>query len=79
MNFSDTGVPIKLTKEWLIKLEFEPIRYSHLAEVYSNGKLELADDFSISFNVKHRIILKTVHQLQNIYFEIYQEELKYKK
>lgn len=66
--------PIILTKEWLIRFGFKAISYSMFLPVYNNGEIELANDFSISYNGK-RVVIKYVHQLQNLYFFLTDKEL----
>ena len=69
--------PIPLTEEWLLKFGFESYdgEYKYASrwlniEKSENGYVKLADDYFIdSFEFKH------VHQLQNLYFALTNEEL----
>jgi hypothetical protein len=69
--------PIPLTEEWLLRFGFESydVEYKYASrwlniEKSENGYVKLADDYFIdSFEFKH------VHQLQNLYFALSNEEL----
>ncbi len=69
--------PIPLTEKWLLKFGFESydVEYKYASrwlniEKSENGYVKLADDYFIdSFEFKH------VHQLQNLYFALSNEEL----
>jgi len=65
--------PIPLTKEWLIKFgwEYNPISN----EYHGNGMILHNHSSYISWGV---IKLYYVHKLQNLYFELKDEELIYK-
>lgn len=71
------GIP--LTKEWLIKFGFIKPNYSSIAEFYM-GELELyylTKDECYQFESKNIVVdLYFVHQLQNLYFTLFGEELK---
>jgi hypothetical protein len=69
---------IPLTEEWLVKLGFKERRYSMCAPVYGNEIIELANDFSITYNGGRRVQIKYVHQLQNLYFALTGTELEIK-
>lgn len=57
--------PIELTEDWLLKLGFEK-------EITNNGTIYYENEnISIEGELKH------VHQLQNLYFALTGEELKY--
>jgi hypothetical protein len=77
-NFrEDFFKPIPLTEEWLVRFGFEKSAFNE--NVYSNKSIILDKrklgwllcDNSID-NLKH---IKHVHQLQNLYFALTQEEL----
>ena len=69
--------PIPLTEEWLLSFGFESYNLEYtwknknlIIEKSENGYVKLADDYFIdSFEFKH------VHQLQNLYFALSNEEL----
>jgi hypothetical protein len=69
--------PIPLTEKWLLRFGFESydVEYKYASrwlniEKSENGYVKLADDYFIdSFEFKH------VHQLQNLYFALSNEEL----
>ena len=74
--------PIPLTEEWLIKigieLEFEELESGSklLSWVKGAFNLEIDKDGKICFEVySHYIEVKYVHQLQNLYFALTEEEL----
>ena len=79
--------PIKLTEEWLLKFGFEkhPNDIPSYCKVFGDFDV---DDFGYAFCVYQdlggnfyaqiigrKIILNSVHQLQNLYFTITEEEL----
>ena len=75
--------PIPLTEEWLVKfgieLNFEELENGSklLSWVKGAFNLEIDKDGKICFEVySHYIEVKYVHQLQNIYFTLTEEELK---
>lgn len=77
--------PIPLTEEWLLRFGFE--KSNELVDYFSKGKYHLFEKESIMFyfypefggidnkNYKH---IKSVHQLQNLYFALNNEELTIK-
>ena len=66
--------PIPLTEEWLLKMGYDLITESHYALsghlIWKCNDLFMCD--------KNGIILKHVHQLQNLYFALTGEELEIK-
>lgn len=78
--------PIPLTEEWLVKFGFEPHGERNSLNGYSKNKLRVEYLFD---NLEARLIkdsetsyhlttLKHVHQLQNLYFALTNEELEIK-
>ena len=71
-SFNLENRPIPLTEEWLLKFGFENEKENHFNigwfSIWKCNDMFLCD--------KNGVILKTVHQLQNLYFSIYQTELK---
>ena len=68
--------PIRLKDDWLIKLGFSFKKHkSGTQGIYSNGKMNLT--LSNSGNVYYmKQLIPYVHRLQNLYFELKNEELK---
>jgi len=79
------GIP--LTEDWLIKFGFDKLENDIPTYFKCFGNL-IEDDYEFSFNIYvdselnyfitvfgRKIIIKYVHQLQNIYFAITEEEL----
>jgi hypothetical protein len=67
--------PEPLTEEWLIKFRFRFIKQkSGTQGIYSNGKmnLTLSNSGNVYYNKKY---IPYVHKLQNLYFELKDEEL----
>jgi len=79
--------PILLTEEWLLKFGFERSRDSSFYSLVFPNKHKVF--ISISFEMDCQqlcqagygfsVDLKHVHQLQNLYFALTSEELKYQK
>jgi hypothetical protein len=73
--------PISLTEEWLIKAGFKRSEAEDVV-YYQHGKLVICNwdnkgfIMSNAFSFDLRVELKTVHQLQNLYFALTGEELK---
>lgn len=70
--------PIQLTEEWLLKLRFvKHHKYgyfyidSFIVDLDMNGQFYMCD-------IDIHIVLKHVHQLQNLYFALTGEELTFK-
>jgi hypothetical protein len=79
------GIP--LTEEWLIKFGFNKISSGNGYHLWDNGKLELNHKFEVSLfdgrpddddTKSFDISITSVHQLQNLYFNLIGEELKIK-
>lgn len=70
--------PIPLTEEWLEKLGFEKVDNAWINSIalYFDSE-EYAYNASY-FEYDNLIVIKHVHQLQNLYFALTREELKYK-
>ena len=79
--------PIPLTQEWLIKFGFDKLENDIPTYFKCFGNL-IEDDYEFSFNIYvdseqsyfitifgRKIIIKHVHQLQNLYFALTEEEL----
>lgn len=66
--------PIQITEDWLLRFGFEKVNSSGL-KYYNNSKLNITLDFSINYDAGQRVYLKYVHQLQNLYFALTNEEL----
>ena len=79
--------PVPLTKEWLFKFGF--IRHHrdysngiiYIKNVPDNTKFEWGvypNKLGSGIQIKNRILLHSVHQLQNLYFALTGEELTFK-
>ena len=76
-NPEDTDFrPIKLTEEWLLKFGFvkKEIGYSKLTEMEQCFLISFGKHTSVN-GIKFNNEIKTVHQLQNLYFSLTGEEL----
>ena len=82
--------PIPLTQEWLVKLGFDKLENDIPTYFKCFGNL-IEDDYEFSFNIYvdseqsyfitifgRKIIIKHVHQLQNLYHALTDEELTIK-
>ena len=82
--------PIPLTEEWLLKLGFDKLENDIPTYFKCFGNL-IEDDYEFSFNIYvdseqnyfitifgRKIIIKHVHQLQNLYHSLTEEELTIK-
>ena len=69
--------PILLTEEWLLKLGFKKDKVD---ETYYNGNFQIMLPYFFQYKTSliDHIIVKYVHQLQNIYFALTGEELELK-
>src|SRR5690606_14147060 len=75
---TDYFIPIPLTEEWLIKLGFHEI-FGVYAVYGREINLKLMDGYwDVSFQGKHVSLIKHVHQLQNLYFALTDQELTLK-
>ena len=77
--------PISLTEEWLLKFGFKKRKNRHLFHwenkiVVSEYKDEFEKFFfpKTGYDIRFSNEIKCVHQLQNLYFALIQEELKIK-
>lgn len=83
-------LPIKLNKEWLLKLGFNKLE-NDIPTYYKCFGNMILDDYEFSFNIYvdwklnyfitvfgRKITIKYVHQLQNLYFALTEEELIFK-
>lgn len=84
--------PIELTEQWLFNFGFKKYEESDIPAYYKNFGSFLDDDYEYCFAIYQdieenfyiqligkKIILKQVHKLQNVWFEITEEELNFKK
>tara|TARA_R100000951_G_C2648656_1_gene183550 strand:+ start:2859 stop:3218 length:360 start_codon:yes stop_codon:yes gene_type:complete len=62
--------PIELTEEWLLKFGFT----KELVE-YRKGNFTIKNDFTVNSMGHWRLIIKSVHQLQNLYHSLTGKEL----
>ncbi len=82
--------PIPLTEEWLLKLGFDKLENDIPTYFKCFGNL-IEDDYEYSFNIYvdseqnyfitvfgRKIIIKYIHQLQNLYHSLTEEELTIK-
>ena len=73
--------PIPITKEWLVKFGFiYNVKYTQEL-VYEFGNMQLAYNKTDGWylgNEETELEIKSIHQLQNIYFFLYGNELKLK-
>lgn len=82
-------LPIKLNKEWLLKLGFNKLE-NDIPTYYKCFGNMILDDYEFSFNIYvdwklnyfitvfgRKITIKYVHQLQNLYFALTEEELNF--
>jgi hypothetical protein len=82
--------PIPLTVDWLLKLGFDKLENDIPTYFKCFGNL-IEDDYEYSFNIYvdseqnhfitifgRKIIIKYIHQLQNLYFALTEEELTIK-
>lgn len=72
--------PIPLTEEWLLKFGFEVYEFDHKANQYRHGnRLLVIRDENCFYDYGADILVKYVHQLQNLYFTLTGEELEVKQ
>lgn len=76
---SNQYTPIELTEEWLLKFGF---KWSHFHPDTAQREYYTYKDFGIElYNnryYKYNIEIKTIHQLQNLYFALIRQELTIK-
>ena len=71
--------PIPLTEEWLLKFGFEVYKFDHKKNQYrfKDRLIVIRDDLFCDYGTG--VIIKHVHQLQNLYFCLCGEELTIKE
>lgn len=71
---------IPLTEEWLLKFGFDEIVIEGYPVYQSNRgfAIEYYKDESVFLILDFEVRIKYVHQLQNLYFALYGEELTFK-
>ena len=74
-------IPIPLTEEWLLNFGFKQTNESEDVEWYNINGFEIAideEDGQVYFVYQHMVLrhILYVHQLQNLYFALTNEELK---
>ena len=67
--------PIPLTEEWLLKFGFEYHKHQENMFFITGMQVWMCNDLFLCN--KNGIILKSVHQLQNLYFALTNKELNY--
>lgn len=69
--------PIPLTEEWLLKFGFHYTNDEWIVLFWVNGRVIFAIEYTgkIFIEAKTRVHIKYVHQLQNLYFALTEEEL----
>lgn len=73
----DIFQPIPLTEEWLLKFGFENHMDSEYTISISGDKFYLYKlDRIFSLNIGRGLVVRYVHQLQNLYFALTNKELK---
>ena len=80
-RFPETYKPIPLTEEWLLKFGFE-LKYGCFLLSTNRGTIQIEEDLAeISSVITHDGFMAPcnfVHQLQNLYFSLTNEELEIK-
>lgn len=81
--------PIPLTEEWMLKFGFKKLSHNNIWQKITNANrvlnLEEADGYiknAVGFGVSedgYRMIQIYVHQIQNLYFALTNEELTYEQ
>jgi hypothetical protein len=71
--------PIPLTEEWLIKFGFKQTFISKIHLTFSKGSFHLLKRVNHIQIWYESIDVKYIHQLQNLYFALTSEELKYEE
>ena len=69
--------PIPLTEEWLLKFGFHYTNDEWIVLFWVNGRVIFTIEYTgkIFIEEKTRVHLKYVHQLQNLYFALTEDEL----
>ena len=75
-DLDDAYRPIQLTEEWLLKFGFEVYKFDHKENQYrfKDRLIVIRDNLFCDYGTG--VIIKHVHQLQNLYFALTGEELK---
>lgn len=74
-----TALPIPLTEEWLLRFGFEVLEFDHKENQYGfKGRL-IVIRHGLFCDYGTSVIIKHVHQLQNLYFSLTGEELTIKE
>ena len=68
--------PIPLTEEWLLKFGFEVYKFDHKENQYRFKDRLIVIRDNLFYDYGTGVIIKHVHQLQNLYFALTGEELK---
>jgi len=66
---------IPLTEEWLLKFEFEKINHRIEGVIYRREWLNFSETFLVDWRGGYIGRIQYVHQLQNLYFALCNEEL----
>jgi len=75
-NICNRYSPIPLTEEWLVRFGFEVYEFDHKASQYRHGnRLLVIRDDNCFYDYGADVNVKYVHQLQNLYFSLTNEEL----
>jgi hypothetical protein len=75
-SWPDQYKPIPLTEEWLIKFGFEIYEFDHKENQYRFKERLLVIRDGLFCDYGTSVVLKHVHQLQNLYFALTGEELE---
>ncbi len=81
-NDFDKWTPIKLTEEWLFRFGFMPKEYGYVNQIYVRKPDNRVNGFYFEFDgfdIGKEVVLKYVHQLQNLYHALTGQELTIKK
>lgn len=71
--------PIPLTEEWLQNFGFQRSDNDWISEEKNNQQIKIPDDLTFNHKPSSSIQIKTVHQLQNLYFALTAQELDLKE
>ena len=72
--------PIPLTEEWLLKFGFEKLVGWDDMEYFNSNGIHIylcGNDKENWFEYENDVLIKSVHQLQNLYFALTGKELEY--
>ena len=81
-NLDNSNIkPIPLTEDWLLKFGFKKDTWTDngliIGSWWNNGSILITDDFKLDGQEEMKS-LQYVHQLQNLYFALTNEELTFK-